>query len=352
MRNRALTLLLLLGVVSGACAPQATPTPAPLATTAPQASPTAVQPSPTAGAPIAVRIAVGIDPTYGAFYVADKQGIFKNHGLDATVTKFEGGAAMVNAVVANQQDVAANSQPTSILPIDKGADFYITAFSVECPGYVKIVVRSDVQKPEDLKGKRIGYFKGTLSEYIWDRFFERYGISTNDLQMINVAAPETVALMDRGDIDAFALWEPFPTRALQAMDGKVKVLMAAEDQGLYYCRHVLQIRRQWADENPEGVKRLLRALIETSSWISANQAQAIQIIASEMKLDPKDVEGFFKAGLNYRLSLTDEELTEMDTIARWMLQKGLIRAVPDWKKHFRPEFLKEVAPDAVKVSKL
>ncbi len=348
--NRIIALAVILGLFALSCAPTASPTSAP--TQPPAGAPTKAPSTPTPLAPIPIRIAVGIDPTYGAYYIADKQGIFKKYGLDATVTKFEGGAAMINAVVAGQQDVAANSQPTGIIPIDKGADYYIAAFSVECPGYVKIVVRSNISGAQDLRGKNIGVFKGTLSEYIWDKFFEKYGMTENDVKMINVAAPETVALMDRGDIDAFALWEPFPTRAVQTMGDKVKILTSAEDQGLYYCRHILQIRKGYADSNPEGVKRLLRALKETNDWVASNRSQAVQLIATEMKLNPKDVESFFASGLNYRLSLNDSELTEMDSIAKWMVDKKLIKAVPDWKKHFRPEFLKEVLPDAVNVTKL
>jgi tRNA G46 methylase TrmB len=42
----------------------------------------------------------------------------------------------------------------------------------------------------------------------------------------------------------------------------------------------------------------------------------------------------------------------VDSIAKWLKDKGQIKAVPDWKKYFKLDFLKEVDPNAVKVTSL
>ncbi len=341
------------GLLLAACAPQATPTSAPpAATTAPQPSPTAApQPTPTPQ-PIKIGITTGIDPVYGAFYVADKQGIFKKHGLDATVTKFDRGGEGLNALIAGQQDVASTAESTFILPIDKGADFYVVAVTCQAPQTIKFVVRSDVQKPEDLKGKTLGIALGSVSEYVWDRFFEAFGMSRNDVKIVNVAPPETVPAMDRGDIDAFALWEPWPSRALEAMGNKAKILFPSSEKGMYAATLYLQIRKEFADKNPEGVKRLLGALIETNTWMKQNPDQAKAIIAEATKLKPEDVDKMWKEGFKYDIYLDDAAIMNVDSIAKWMKDKNQIKAVPDWKKYFKPDFLKEVDPNAVKVTSL
>jgi aliphatic sulfonates family ABC transporter substrate-binding protein len=349
---RPALLLAVATLFLAACAPAATPTQAPPAQS-PAAQPTAApQPTPTPLQPIKIGITTGIDPVYGAFYVADKQGIFKKNGLDATVTKFDRGGEGLNAVIAGQQDVASTAESTFILPIDKGADFYVVAVTCQAPQTIKFVVRSDVQGPQDLKGKTIGIALGSVSEYVWDRFFETFGMSRNDVKIVNVAPPETVALMDKGDIDAFALWEPWPSRALEAMGNKAKILFPSSEKGMYAATLYMQIRKEFADKNPDGVKRLLKALIEANTWMKQNPDEAKAIIAEATKLKPQDVDKMWKEGFKYDIYMDDAAIKNVDSIAKWLKDKGQIKAVPDWKKYFKLDFLKEVDPNAVKVTSL
>jgi NitT/TauT family transport system substrate-binding protein len=193
---------------------------------------------------------------------------------------------------------------------------------------------------------------GSVSEYVWDRFFETFGMSRNDVKIVNVAPPETVALMDKGDIDAFALWEPWPSRALEAMGNKAKILFPSSEKGMYAATLYLQIRKEFADKNPDGVKRLLKALIEANTWMKQNPDQAKAIIAEATKLKPQDVDKMWKEGFKYDIYMDDAAIKNVDSIAKWLKDKGQIKAVPDWKKYFKLDFLKEVDPNAVKVTSL
>ena len=54
--------------------------------------------STTATALKPARIAVGLDPTYALVYVAQEQGYFKKHGVEATLVQTEGGPSMIQAI--------------------------------------------------------------------------------------------------------------------------------------------------------------------------------------------------------------------------------------------------------------
>ncbi len=89
--------------------------PAPSGSTAPGGG----SPAP---APVKIRLTAGIDPVYAGWYVADKQGIFKKNGLEATLQLFAVGTEGMNAIVSGQADVAGTSPTAPLVAIDKGAD--------------------------------------------------------------------------------------------------------------------------------------------------------------------------------------------------------------------------------------
>ena len=55
-----------------------------------------------------------------------------------------------------------------------------------------------------------------------------------------------LAAIERGDIDAFAVWEPWPTRTLEAVKG-TKILQDAE--GIYNNINFVYMNRGWIEQN-------------------------------------------------------------------------------------------------------
>ena len=55
-----------------------------------------------------VRIAVGVDPVYTPWWIADRQGFFKKYGIQAEFTRFSGGPDLADAVLAGNADEEAD----------------------------------------------------------------------------------------------------------------------------------------------------------------------------------------------------------------------------------------------------
>ena len=54
----------------------------------------------------------------------------------------------------------------------------------------------------------LGIAIGTGSEIFWRRLLDKLGLNPADYTQVNVEAPEMLVAIERGDIDAFAVWEP------------------------------------------------------------------------------------------------------------------------------------------------
>src|SRR6202030_4051165 len=103
-------------------------------------------------------------------------------------------------------------------------------------------VGRDIADISGLKGKRVAITKGTGSEIFWAGVLRKYQLAAADYTMIDVEAPEMVAAIERRDIDAFATWEPWPTRTIMSVKG-TKILADAE--GIYNNRNFVYMNRGW-----------------------------------------------------------------------------------------------------------
>lgn len=292
----------------------------------------------------------GIDPVYTSWYVADAEGLFKKNGLDATITLFDRGGEGLNAVIAGQQDTAGNAETPVILVLEKGADILVPAMFTRAPTTIKMVAKSSIKTPQDFKGKTIGAPLGSVSEYVWDRYFDKHGVNKSEVKYVNVAAPEVVAALDRGDIDAFFLWEPFPTRALETSGNKVHLMATSADDGVYESSLFMQVSGSFAEQNPKAVENILKSLIEANEIIKKDPDKAGQITAKVTKMEVAQATKLVKE-FKYDVLIDDDTVNKFQEAAAWMQGKGQIKQIPDWKKSITPEFLKRVEPKNVNFTK-
>ena len=132
-----------------------------------------------------------------------------------------------------------------------------------------------------LKGKRVGVAKGTGGEIFWNRVVEKLKLNPADYKIIDVEAPEMVAAIERGDIDAFATWEPWPTRALMNVKD-TKILQDAE--GIYNNINFIYMNRSWIEKNEDTAVRFIRALVEASDLIDKDRPAATGMVSKFLKM--------------------------------------------------------------------
>lgn len=62
-----------------------------------------------AGESGAIRISVGVDPSYAPFFLAEQEGMFEAAGLDGRIVQTEGGAASAQNVVAGTSEMSGDA---------------------------------------------------------------------------------------------------------------------------------------------------------------------------------------------------------------------------------------------------
>jgi NitT/TauT family transport system substrate-binding protein len=164
-----------------------------------------------------ITLSVGVDTVYAPMFLADAEGLFEKQGVDVRLRQFAQGGEGVDAMIAGAVDLAGSGDST-VLGKTRGNIRSLGVFVEDVGNYVKLVTREEIDDPKQIK--KMGIVPGSISEFGAARLLEAEGIDEADVELVKAGPPELPALLQRGDIDGFVIWEPWPTNATK-MGGKV-----------------------------------------------------------------------------------------------------------------------------------
>src|SRR5262250_1377047 len=224
----------------------------------------------TAVAQTKMTIATGVDPVFSAYYVAQQEGLFKKHGLDVRINTGPSGSAMVSFLINGQIESAFGSEIAGVANHNLDPNVVVVAQATRLVRWIAVVGRN-VNTLDQLKGKKVGIARGSGGEVFWLAMLDKLKLNPADYTVVNVEAPEMVAALERGNIDAYAVWEPWVTRGLAAVRN-TKVLRTQEgilEQGVY-----IYMNRGWIQKNPAAAESFVKVLIEATDLINKDRKRA------------------------------------------------------------------------------
>jgi hypothetical protein len=309
------------------------------------ATPALIAALPTrAQGPMKMVIATGVDPSFSPYYVGKEGGFFEKHGLDVTINTGPSGSAMVAFLIGDQVNSAFGSEQAGVSAHTRDPKVVAIAEGTALLRWLSVVGRN-IESMEQLKGKKVGVARGTGGEVFWLAVIEKLKLNPADYTIVNVEAPEMVAALERGNIDAFAVWEPWPTRALRAIPN-TKILL--NNETVLIVRNFIYANKGWAEANPDATRRFLLALIESAAFIDSNREQATAQVARFLRQD-RALIGELLTKIRFPLDLT------ADSVGNMQLAIDQLRGMGRLTKEVTPgeviwsEPLKAVAPDRVRI---
>lgn len=298
----------------------------------------------SAQSPTRITIATGVDPSFAAYYVAKEGGFFERNGLDVTVNTGPSGSAMIAFLIGNQIQSAYGAEQAGVSANVRDPNVVAVAEGVALLRWISVLGRG-IRTMEELKGKRVGVARGTGSETFWLSVVSKLNLNPADYTIVNVEAPEMVAALERGNIDAFAVWEPWPTRAQRAIPN---THILVNNEQIQIVRNFVYMNKAWATENRPVTERLMRALIQASDFLDSNRDEAVRQVARFLRQDRSLVAELMNK-VGYRMNLTADsvanvqlaidQLRGMNRLDRPVTTSDVIWADP----------LRWVAPDRVRI---
>lgn len=164
-------------------------------------------------------------------YVANDEGFFKEQGFDVDMVRFASSNEVGNAGTTDQVDIlsAASNVVFDIGFVSKKHHKLIlpNLYSDKKGNITDYILVGDTLKIKtinDLKGKRIGVFPGSVIKVFCTLILEKYGLSRTDYTLIELSPKDWAASLQTNQVDALSALEP---QASQLMIDKIGFPIAA-----------------------------------------------------------------------------------------------------------------------------
>lgn len=236
----------------------------------------------------AIRVGVGVDPSFTSWWVAADRGFFTKRNLKVAITQFSGGPDLADATMAGEQDFGSSGTATWMPRFVRSDLLRILCTMATSPDNFKMAALTSIKSLSDLKGKKVGTVSGSSTDYLWALVTKKLGIPESGLDVTGVTPPELVPALVRGDVQAFFSWEPWPTKAVEiAGKDRVHILASSGDVG-YFQSFVVVGNKNFIQANPDATARLLAALRDATNYLNNERAELDQDRGSAQQDDAGD----------------------------------------------------------------
>jgi len=220
--------------------------------------------------------------TITPFYIAASKGFFREEGLDVELIQV---SPRLGALAVMNGDVSFTTSFTSTFRgILQGLPLKLILVALK-KGIYFLVVRPEIKDVQDLKGKKLGVatIRGT-DQLVAEELLRSKGFNPALLQQIVIGeTPLRAQALVAGIVQVVSLSPPHDL-VLQQMG--YKVLAGPPEVGLPVSG--LFTSDRLLKENPQGVKRTLRALIKANRFITEKRQETIAVMLKSLP-QPQEV---------------------------------------------------------------
>jgi NitT/TauT family transport system substrate-binding protein len=251
--------------------------------------------------------------------------------------------------MAGMADLVTVGETPVMFATMRGAPVAILATIATVAQSHGIVARRDrgIASPGDLSGKTIGLPLGGSAHFLLTGILAAHRIPVGSVQLRNMAPEELAPALAAGSVDAVAGWDPWLYRARQAAGSEAVTLYG--DRGFAFWFHLVG-RREAMEDNPERMRKVLRALTRAERLLESEPEVARAIVANATAMEPAL---FLESWPRYalRLKLHQGLLPMLEDQARWAMANGYVKPapMPNFLDAIHMDALHAVRPDAVSI---
>jgi NitT/TauT family transport system substrate-binding protein len=225
-------------------------------------------------------------------WLAKESGIYEKNGLSVEPILLRGSGQTSQALLGGSLFAAPVALPQVMLANLSGADMVNVAHTIASPSN-KLVVRPEIRKPEDLRGKRIATSAlGSLGDFLFRYILRRYGIDPNrEITWLSIGTnSERLQALLTGAIDGADVTYPAD---VQAQRKGYRLLIDAGKEIVYPTTSIVT-RRKTIQEDRDTVMRFVRSHVEGIAFFKQNKEFSLKVLTKYVKTtDSEFLEGSY-----------------------------------------------------------
>ncbi len=276
--------------------------------------------------------------------LAKEAGIFKKNGLDVSLKKIPQKDRHL-AIASGDVQCAATTVETWVVWNANGVATTQIFQLDKSYGADGMVVKGDIQKISDLKGKTVAASApGTAPYFTLAWMLKKNGLSVKDVKVVNLEPQAAANAMIAGTagIDAAMTYEPY-LGAVRAKPEAGKIIATTLDYPM--IMDTFGCTPKFLADNPKAAKALADSYFEALEMIAKEPAKSFEIMGADVKQPADKFEASQKflrwqdRAANQKF-FAGEHAQFSKEAAELLLEAGIIKQIPDLSKLADTRFIK------------
>ena len=225
-------------------------------------------------------------------WIAKDAKIYEKTGLDVEIVLLRGSGQSSQALLSGSLFAAPVALPQLMLANLNGADMVNVAHTIASASS-KLLVRPEIRRPEDLRGKRVATSSiGSLGDFLFRYALRKYGLNPDrEITWISIGTnAERLQALLTGVIDGADVAYPAD---VQAERKGYRVLIDARKEIVFPTTSVVTTRKN-IREDRDTIMRFVRSHVEGIAFHKQNKEFALKVLTKYVRTtDPEFLEGSY-----------------------------------------------------------
>src|ERR1700730_8646190 len=261
----------------------------------------------------------------GVLVIARQQAALESHfapkGIAVKWLEFSSGPPMLEAMNAGSIDYGAVGDAPPIFAQSAGAAIVYAAGQPITNGQgILVQGNSAIRTIADLKGKRIGFTKGSSAHNIVVQTLEKAGLGYADITPVYLTPPDAGPAFSNGSIDAWAIWDPYFAIGETRQNGRILV-DAAE---ITKANSFYIANRDFAKNHGRVLQEIIDVTASTAKWAEAHRDDVAKSLSAVTGIPP-DIQTVAANRSSFAVApVTEDIIATQQAVADRFFKLGLI----------------------------
>lgn len=246
---------------------------------------------------------------------------FKPQGISVKWVEFSSGPPMMEAMNVGSVDYGAVGDSPPIFAQAAGAAIvYAAAQPIINGSGILVPQNSAIASIADLKGKRVGFTKGSSAHNVVIQTLEKAGLTYDDITPVYLTPPDAGPAFANGGIDAWAIWDPYFAIAETKQNGRILV----KTRDITKTNSFYIANRDFARTRGAVLQQIVDVTTSSAAWAQAHPDEVAKSLAAITGV-PLDIQTIAAKRAGFSVGpVTDDIIATQQGVADRFFRLGLI----------------------------
>jgi sulfonate transport system substrate-binding protein len=261
----------------------------------------------------------------GVLVIARQRAVLEKHfepqGIDVKWIEFSSGPPMLEAMNAGSVDYGAvGDTPPIFAQSAEAAIVYAAGQRVTGGQGILVAANSPIRTIADLKGKRVGFTKGSSAHNLVVQTLEEAKLSYGDITPVYLTPPDAGPAFANGSIDAWSIWDPYYAIGETKQNGRILV----DASEITKTNSFYIANRDFAKNHGPLLQQIIEVTSVAANWAETHRDEVAQSLSIVTGI-PLDIQTIAANRSSYAVvPITEDIIATQQGVADRFFKLGLI----------------------------